>query len=83
MEGQSLLVPFWRLKKGLAVKAKPPAAATKETDISNNPNLSPVVQSCNSRIATSPQQTNKPFKTNNLALFLSCYSLRTHRLPPY
>jgi hypothetical protein len=33
MEGQSLLVPFWRLKKGLAVKAKPPAAVTEETDI--------------------------------------------------
>jgi hypothetical protein len=30
MEGQSLLVPFWRLKKGLAVRAKPPAAATKK-----------------------------------------------------
>jgi hypothetical protein len=34
MEGQRLLVPFWRLKKGLAVKAKPPAAITAETDMS-------------------------------------------------
>ena len=33
MEGQSLLVPFRRLEKGLAVRAKPPAAVTKETDM--------------------------------------------------
>jgi hypothetical protein len=31
--GRSLLVPFWRLKKGLAVRAKPPAANTAETDM--------------------------------------------------
>jgi hypothetical protein len=37
MEGHSLLVPFWRLKKGLAVKAKPPAAATKEMDMPPTP----------------------------------------------
>jgi hypothetical protein len=33
MEGQSLLVPFWRLKKGLAVRAKPPVAIAAETDM--------------------------------------------------
>jgi hypothetical protein len=27
------LVPFWRLKKGLAVRAKPPEATPKKTDI--------------------------------------------------
>jgi hypothetical protein len=31
--GASLLVPFWRLKKGLAVRAKPPAAVTATTDM--------------------------------------------------
>ncbi|WP_218277361.1 hypothetical protein, partial [Pseudomonas sp. FW300-N1A1] len=29
----ALLVPFWRLKKGLAVRAKPPAALTAGTDM--------------------------------------------------
>jgi hypothetical protein len=37
MEGQSLLLPFGRLQKGVAVKAKPPAAVTEETDISPQP----------------------------------------------
>jgi hypothetical protein len=27
------LVPFWRLKKGLAVRAKPPVATPEATDI--------------------------------------------------
>jgi hypothetical protein len=31
------LVPFWRLKKGLAVRAKPPEAAPEATDIPPNP----------------------------------------------
>ncbi|MHC8365850.1 hypothetical protein ACYZT9_08175 [Pseudomonas sp. ZT5P21] len=33
MEGQSLLVPFRRLEKGLAVRAKPPAAVAAATDM--------------------------------------------------
>jgi hypothetical protein len=37
MVGQSLLVPFWRLKKGLAVRAKPPAAMTAATDMYSIP----------------------------------------------
>jgi|GEM_PF-6281716 len=31
--GASLLVPFWRLKKGLAVRAKPPAVVTAAMDM--------------------------------------------------
>ena len=37
MAGQSLLVPFRRLEKGLAVKAKPIEAVTAETDMYPNP----------------------------------------------
>ncbi|EUB74690.1 hypothetical protein PMI27_000866 [Pseudomonas sp. GM41(2012)] len=36
MEGQSVLLPFGRLQKGVAVKAKPPAAITAETDMYPN-----------------------------------------------
>jgi hypothetical protein len=31
------LVPFWRLKKGLAVRAKPPEAPTAATDMHPKP----------------------------------------------
>jgi hypothetical protein len=41
MEGQSVLLPFGRLQKGVAVRAKPSAAATAEMDM-------PPIQSPNS-----------------------------------
>jgi hypothetical protein len=53
MEGQSLLVPFWRLKKGLAVRAKPSAAVTAETDMHTQKKM----VGCQAAIAGKPAPT--------------------------